>query len=170
MPYPIVRSNNARACDLRKTFRLATLIALIASLLACARERDPETAYNHAWDEFQHGDLVHAEQEANNGYRDFHESGSEWAWKFAILKSRILYERGLYGDVLKLLSSESVPPLGEQLIQKYRFEGMALTALHLFPEAERKLSQADQVCAVSDYAPCADVVSARGMLEMARAR
>jgi CHAT domain-containing protein len=162
------RRSKTSAFDCRATLKLVTLLLSIIPLVTCARPRDPQTIYNRAWDAYQHGDLVRAEQEADKGYSDTHSSSSEWAWKFVILRARILYQRGLYEATLKLLSSELPPPSGELLVQKYRFEGMADTSLHLFPEAEQKFGEADRVCASSNYSPCADVVAARGMLEMAR--
>ncbi|MGO8793774.1 MAG: CHAT domain-containing protein [Candidatus Sulfotelmatobacter sp.] len=70
---------------------------------------------------------------------------------------------------MKLLSSEPALPAGELAVQKYRFEGMAFTALHRFADAEQRFAQSDVLCASHSFAPCADVLNARGMLEMARA-
>jgi CHAT domain-containing protein/Tfp pilus assembly protein PilF len=72
-------------------------------------------------------------------------------------------------DALKLLSSEpAAGPSGELAVQKLRYEGLAYTSLHDFFAAERQFDDADRLCATSEYPACADVVTARGMLEMAR--
>jgi CHAT domain-containing protein/Flp pilus assembly protein TadD len=72
---------------------------------------------------------------------------------------------------LTVLSSETAAgPSGELAVQKSRFEGLAYSSLRDFPAAEREFDEADRRCAASDYPACADVVSARGMLEMARGR
>jgi CHAT domain-containing protein/Flp pilus assembly protein TadD len=125
--------------------------------------------FDHAWNAFQHGDLGRAEQEANGGYSDYRSLGPDWAWKFAILKARILYQKGRSEDVLLVLSSEAtVPPTEELVLQKSRFAGLAFASLHRFPEAEQEFDKADKLCHASNYPPCADVVAARGMMEMAR--
>ena len=144
-------------------------ILAIAFLCGCSGHRDPRAAFDRAWNTFRHGDLQRAEKEAKEGYDDFHGSSPEYAWKFTILRARILYARGRYEEVLRLLSSEhTVLPPGELVVQKYRFEGMAYTSLRLFPEAERSFGDAERVCASANYEPCADVLNARGMLQMAR--
>src|SRR5258708_4515995 len=149
--------------------KLLCLIFAIVLLFACRREKDPQAVFDRAWNAFQHGDLAHAEQEANKGYDRFRGLGPDWAWKFAILRARVLYQRGLNEDVLKVLSSEKTSvPSGEMEVQKYRFEGLASVSLRRFAEAEQKFGEAEHVCSVSDYLPCADIVAARGMLEMAR--
>jgi CHAT domain-containing protein len=149
------------------TCGLITLVILIGSLTSCAR-KDPKSVYDHAWAAFQHGDLTSAEHEADRGYKDFHLLSSDWAWKFTILKSRVLYERGLYQEVLKQLSSEPATPEGELVVQRHRFEGMAYTSLHLFSEADRVFNEAERICVSTQYVACGDVANARGMLEMAR--
>jgi CHAT domain-containing protein/Tfp pilus assembly protein PilF len=169
-PLPLRSYNPTRrwwTCDAR-TQGLVPLILAIACLSVCSHHRDPQAVFDHAWDAFRHGDFARADREAKKGYDDFHSSSPEWAWKFTILRARILNHEGSYEGVLKLLSSESAAPPGELAVQKYRFEGMAYTSLHRFSEAERGFVDADVICASSNYAPCADVLAARGALEMAR--
>lgn len=150
---------------------LAALLLAITCLPACSGHRNPQVEYDHAWAAFQHGDLARADQEATSGYHQFHSVGPEWAWRFAILRARVLYQRGLNQDALTVLSSETAAgPSGELAVQKLRFQGLAYSALHDFPAAEREFDEADRRCTASDYPACADVVSARGMLEMARGR
>jgi CHAT domain-containing protein/Tfp pilus assembly protein PilF len=137
--------------------------------IACSRRGDPQGAYDRAWAAFQHGDLTRADQEAAAGYENFKSLGPEWGWKFAILRARVLSERGMNEDALKLLSSQTqTVPIGELEVQKSRVEGLALSAMHNFPKAEEAFANADRVCAMHNYSPCADVIGARGNMEMAR--
>jgi CHAT domain-containing protein len=153
-----------------KVLTLVSVTLLISCLQNCARRSDPQAAYDHAWRAFQHGDLVGAQKEADKGYTDFRSAGSDWAWKFTILRARTLYQRARYEEALKLLSSEPSPPsTGESAIQRHRFQGLSYTSLHLFPDAERELREAERLCTVPDYPVCGDVVSAEGKLEMERA-
>ena len=151
-----------------RTLDLLALTLLVASLSACTRRPDPRAEFDVAWDLYQHGNLVRADEESKKGYDHLQHSSPEWAWKFTILRARILHEEGRYEDVLKLLSSEPAAPAGELLVQKYRFEGMAYAFLHRFPEAEDTFREAEEVCAASHYPACTDVLSARGRLEMER--
>lgn len=149
--------------------KLTALVLMIFFSLGCARRRDPQSAYDHAWGTFLRGDLIRAQEEADKGYHRFHGTSPEWAWKFTILQARILYVRGMYEDVLVRLSSEtSSLPAGEPAVQKNRFQGLAYTFLHRFPEAEQQFGEAEQICAASENPACIDVVDSRGRLEMQR--
>ncbi|MGB8014039.1 MAG: CHAT domain-containing tetratricopeptide repeat protein [Terriglobales bacterium] len=112
-----------------------------------------------------------AASEAEKGYKDFHTAGPEWAWKFTILRARVLHLRGMDDEALKLLSSEPTPPpSGELAVQKLRWEGLAYASLHKFTEADEAFRKAEQLCTVVHYPVCADVVGAQGVLEMDRGR
>src|SRR5579871_3984292 len=89
-----------------RILQIMALLLPIASLPACSRQHNPQSAYDHAWKAFQQGDLARAEKETGRAYDDFHNGSPEWAWKFTILRARVLYERGLYDEVLKLLAAE----------------------------------------------------------------
>jgi CHAT domain-containing protein len=155
-------------CAGARALEFVALMLLAAVTTACSRHRDPQAAFDNARDVFRHGDLVRAEKEAKKAYDDFHGSSPEWAWKFTILRARILREEGRYEDVLKLLSAEPATPTGELEVQKLRFQGMAYAFLHRFPEAEQTFRAAEKKCAASEHVACADVASARGRFEMER--
>ena len=152
---------------LQKSIVLATLFA---SLLCCARRRDPQAALDHARQIFRHGDMVPAEAEAKRGYDEFHSLGPDWAWKFTILRASILSWRGLNNDVLQLFASESKPPIDQELeVKKQRLEGAAYASLHKYEEAEQRLRRAEEICSTFDCPACGDLVTARGWLEMSYA-
>ena len=141
----------------------------VAILLSCSRQRDPQAAFDHAKETLRKGDAVAAASEAEKGYRDFHTSGPEWAWKFTILKARVLHVRGMDDEALKLLASEpAAPPSGELAVQKLRWEGLAYASLHRFVKADEAFAKAEPLCKVAHYPVCADVVGAQGVLEMDR--
>jgi len=115
--------------------------------------------------------LVAAATEAEEGYKEFHGISAEWAWKFRLLEANIFYWRGMSKKVLDLLAAEPSPPAsGELAVRRHRLEGLALADLQLYPEADRKLLAAEQLCAASDYAACSDVIGARGTLELSQGR
>jgi CHAT domain-containing protein len=151
--------------------KLALLFLATACVSTCSRHRDPQVAYEHAAQAFQRGDMTAAGAEAEKDHKEFHNLSAEWAWKFTILRARVLYRRGIYDEVLTVLASEPAPPTtGELVVKRLRLEGLAYTSLHRFPEAEAELGKADGLCATSDYAACDDVANARGTLEMERGR
>ena len=140
------------------------LLFVVVGLSACSH-RDPQSAFDHAQETFQHGDLAGAQIEAEKGYNDFHSAGSEWAWKFRILQAKILYWRGLSDSSLAVLAAESAPLSSvDLLVQKKRIESLSLP----LSEAEGRLQEAVRLCTGSDSSACADLVGARGTLEMRR--
>lgn len=147
----------------------ALVFLAIACVAACSRQRNPQITFDHAFQTFQHGDMAAAGVEAEKGYKEFHGVSAEWAWKFTILKSRVLYRRGMYDQVLNVLASEpAAPPSGELTVKKRWLEGLAFTSLGKFPEAEHEFVEAEVPCTASDTTACADVLTARGTLEMKR--
>jgi len=118
---------------------------------------------------FRRGNMSAATVEAQKGYQDFHALGTEWAWKFRILQANALIWQGTSEQALSLLSSEPSPPsLGELAVEKQRLEGAAYIALNRLSEAEKKIREAERICAISDSPPCANVTLERGSLEMER--
>jgi CHAT domain-containing protein len=159
---------HAREADASFVARAALLALVFVGLPACSH-RDPQAAYDHGVQTFWQGNIAAAAEESEKDYKEFHSVSREWAWKFTILRARIRYRQGMNNEVLNVLGSESdAPPSGELTVQKLRWEGLAYVSLHKFVEAEQTLGQADRICAISDYPVCAEVVNARGTLEMQR--
>lgn len=156
------------ACSEMRGSRAVSLFLVLICLFACAH-RVPQSAFDQAERTLQHGDITDAAKKAEEGYRDFHSVNTEWAWRFAILRARILHWQGRDDEVLVLLATEPRPPSsGELAVKKRRLEGAAYISLHRFAEAERKLAEAERLCSVAIYTSCIDVVSSRGILEMER--
>lgn len=142
-------------------------ILVLACLSACVGHRDPQATFDHAEQTLRRGDMAAAAEEAEKGYKDFHAISPGWAWKFTILKASVLRWQGMNDKVLKVLASESEPPAyGDLAVQRQRLEAVAYASLQEFQEAERKLTEAERLCAASDYPACADVVRAQAVLAM----
>jgi CHAT domain-containing protein/Flp pilus assembly protein TadD len=156
-------------CTRARALRTLSLILSLALQLDCSRRRDPQAALDHAVQTLRQGDAATAASEAEKGYKDFHAAGPEWAWKFTILRARILYQRSMNDEALKVFASEPAPlPPGELTIQKLRWQGLIYASMHRFPDAEQKLSDAEQLCAALVAPACAEIVHARGEMEMER--
>jgi CHAT domain-containing protein/Tfp pilus assembly protein PilF len=147
---------------------IALAVALILAV-ACSHRRDPNTAFEHALGTLNSGDATAATKEAEEDYREFHNAGTEWAWKFAVLKARALYRRGMYDEVLAVLANEPGEPSSIDLaIRKRWIEGLAYTSLRKLPEADQKLQETEPMCKGADSAVCGDVADARGTVAMQR--
>jgi len=149
---------------------LVSLLFLIAFTNACARQTDPQSVFDHAMLAFRTGQVAKAEQEAEAGYKQFHNRGSEWAWKFLLLQADALAWRGMNDRVLPLIASEKTAPSGDLVIRKARVEGSAYNSLHRFQEAEQKFLEAQQFCRDSSSPDCNDVLLERGFMEMSRGK
>jgi CHAT domain-containing protein len=147
------------------------LVLGLATLQGCSRRRDPQAVLDHAMQTLHKGDMIAASSEAERGYKDFHAVSPGWAWKFTILKARVMHLRGLDSEVIRLLTSEPAPPTaGELAVQRLRWEGLAYSSLNRFTEADEAFQGAERLCAATDYPVCADVIGAQGVLEMDRGR
>jgi CHAT domain-containing protein/tetratricopeptide (TPR) repeat protein len=113
--------------------------------------------------------MAAAEIEAQDGYKEFHNRSPELAWKFTILKARILSWRGMSDRALETLNGEAVGiPSVELGVQKKRLEAVAYLSTGKFGDADRSLAEAERECALARYDVCGDLPSARGSFEMAR--
>jgi CHAT domain-containing protein/Flp pilus assembly protein TadD len=162
----------SRQSGRNRGLRLAAWFAVISQIVllaGCRRPRDPQAVYDHARETLRRGDPAAAASEAERGFNEFHNKSVDWSWKFTILRARALYSQGKSQEALAILASgPAAGPTGESGVQKLRWQGLAYTSLHKFSEAEQVLSEAEQLCSVSAYRVCGDVLGAEGDLEMER--
>ena len=64
-------------------------------------------------------------------------SGPDWAWKFAILKARVLHCSGMYEEALNPFFRAEPRSSGELGVEKLWLEGLPYASLHKFAEAEQ---------------------------------
>jgi CHAT domain-containing protein len=146
------------------------LVFLLAFLVACARRNDPQSTFDHVKQDFRNGHVAKAQQEAEWGYKQFHNRGPEWAWKFLLLEADALSWRGMNDRVLPLIGSEKTEPPPELVIWKTWLEGSAYDSMHRFVEAEQKFAEGEELCRGSSSPDCTDVLLERGVMEMNRGR
>ena len=143
-------------------------LLLLACGLSC-RNDNPQATFEHARRTFRHGDLIQSQQEAEEGYRQFSRRSPEWAWKFRILEAECILWRGMSQETIALLNSQQTQPGERNLaIEALALEGVAYADLHRFPDAERTLGRAEQLCAATDLAVCGNVIQANGVLAVER--
>jgi CHAT domain-containing protein len=145
------------------------LLLIITCGIACRRQENPQVAFGHAYKAFLRGDLKLSQEEADREYQRLRNSNSQWSWKFRILEAQSLLWRGMYQQVLTLLSSPPDRPDDRQSwLEVLALEGTARARLHDFPAAEAKLGQAIEACQIFHEATCGDVIRAQGILAIQR--
>ena len=107
-----------RACQKSPQIEMILLTLILVFPSACTK-RDPQAAFEHAQKVLEQGDINSAAKEAEVGYKDFHTVNSEWAWKFTILRGRVLHWQGRNDEMLALFGTEPNPPsTGELAVKK----------------------------------------------------
>jgi CHAT domain-containing protein/Tfp pilus assembly protein PilF len=84
------------------------------------------------------------------------------------LEAESLLWRGMSQEALTLLNSQPTRPEERDFIEMLALEGVAYAHLHQFPDAERVLGRAEQLCASTDAAVCGNVIRANGVLAVER--
>ena len=120
--------------------------------------------YNHAWQLFLHGKLPESQREATASAQRFQGVDPAWASKFQLLQADSMLYRGMIDEPLVLLAAwrpDSNHPEG--IVEKLAIEAVALTHKQQLSEAGKALSEAEAICEGRDYAPCGEVLRARGL-------
>jgi CHAT domain-containing protein len=136
---------------------------VVGALLSCSRGRAPDSELADANREFSQGDLERSQQDAQRGYQRFR-TQPEWAWKFRVLEARAALWRGMHPDVLRILDTPGPSDQPDILISQLSLRGVATAYIHNFPEAERLLNQATELCAQQAAAGCGELLQSRGLL------
>src|SRR5207244_854976 len=131
-----------------RTLDRVLLLCCLGWALSCNRgSTTPDLFYAHANRAFLHGDLKQSQDEAARGYQQFRDSHPEWASRFRVLEARAALWRGLYEEVLQLLSSattsEDQPDFA---IPALTLTGVAHTYLANFESAQRDIDNATRLC------------------------
>src|SRR5260370_18126538 len=92
----------------RRTHKWAILLLCLAWFSVCSQHPQalPEPYYAAVRLKFQRGDLLVAQEEANQAYGQFAKTSPDWAVRFRVLQAEILVWRGMSKEALALLDSE----------------------------------------------------------------
>jgi len=153
-----------------KSFRFGcAALSCVLLLLTDVTPITAPAAYENARKLFLKGDLSNSQYEAESGYRRFVISNPAWASKFQMLDAEVMSKRGLYEDVLRLLSARQAAPNDpEGNIRKLTLEGIALIELDRTSEGDERLANAGNLCARWPYPSCGGVLRARGFFAIER--
>jgi CHAT domain-containing protein/tetratricopeptide (TPR) repeat protein len=124
-----------------------------------------QVAYGYVVRMFQLGDLARSQREAGQEVRQLQVSNPDWAARFKLLQAEILVRRGMYDDALRLLADDHLDSrFPEDLVHKLAIEADAFTHQKRLADADRKLSQAEDLCKSSNCEDRAYVLRTRGLL------
>src|SRR5205085_2598354 len=153
----------------------SVLLSLVFSLSSCTSHNkysDPQKVFERTRSDYLRGHLTDAQHDADIAVQYFSKNQPEWEWKFRLLQGEILIKRGLSKDALELLA----PPLPPRFaktdlpIRQHLLQGLGYVALGQLGEAESSLQQAEQLSTVTQTDLVAEVVLARGILDVRQNR
>ena len=160
-----------------RRFRYLILLPLLFLLaLRDTRGIEARAQYARAQQLFLQGFLEKSQQEAELGYRRSLADSSDqldlsnWALKFRLLEAQAMVWRGMYDSALKILSALPMPGKGAEnlKIQKLTLEAGALTRLQQASDADKKLEEAERLCAKVAFPECGGVLQARAVWAWSR--
>jgi len=138
--------------------------------LSCHRGDSPQVSYERALRTFQHGDLIHSQEAAAEGYRRFSPSAPQWGWKFRILEAESLLWRGKYRDVLTLLDSPSTPSSPDDVVSVITLRAIAHARQLDLATADREMSELEKLCSGMTSSACGKAFQGRGLIALAQNR
>lgn len=141
----------------------------MGALLSCSHSGALDADFADANREFIQGDLEKSQQDAKLGQQRFR-GQPERAWKFRILEGRAAAWRGMYPDVLKILETPGPSNQPDLLISYLSLRAVASAYTHNFPESERLLTQATELCTAQAAASCGELLQSRGLLASQQGR
>jgi CHAT domain-containing protein/Flp pilus assembly protein TadD len=141
------------------------LLLLLLIPLEDTRPESAQTAYNHAVQTFQRGNLAGSQQEAELGAWQFQVSQPTFATKFLLLQAETMARGGMYNNALRLLVGYR-PDANylEETVRKLAIEADALTRQQQLSDADQRLTQAENLCKSANVASCSYVLRSRGYL------
>src|SRR5579864_6654922 len=95
---------------------LTGVFLMLVCGLGCRPRESAEASFKNAQRTLRRGELIRAQQEAEQGYYRFHSSSPEWATKFRNLHAEALLLRGMYLQALTLLESDPSVPGNQDLM------------------------------------------------------
>jgi CHAT domain-containing protein/Tfp pilus assembly protein PilF len=143
---------------------LLSLCAAMATGCNPPSKQSLSTLYVGAYSVLQTGELQAALQSAEQGFQQTRESDPVWNYKFRVLKAEALAGLGRASESLDTLVVDPPPQLagGEFSVRRRIIQARALCRLDRFPEAELRLTDAEQLAASGDPDALGEVALTRG--------
>jgi len=154
----------------RGPLALISCVAISLSLLACTHRDAPQTKLEYLQYLLRRGELVRAQQGAEQASSYYLRIDSYWSWKFRLLAATAMSFRGMSEPLLRLLAPEVPESLRNTEIAAHKniLEAWAYASLHRFSEADRALSRAQSLCKAFNSPLWGDLLKTQGLLEIDR--
>jgi CHAT domain-containing protein len=131
---------------------------------------DPATVFETIRSDFQHGNLLAAQQAVEKARKDFSGKGADWPMKFRLLEAEILIYRGHRPEVIALLDSPGVsyPIAGDLAIKRNLLCGMAHAALNQTQKSDWELHEARRLSDESNSELSGEVLQTDAVVQIYR--
>jgi CHAT domain-containing protein len=148
-------------------------VFLAAMTLAGCRSSvtpDPATIFQNIQNDFQHGNLVAAQQKAEQARKNFSASGADWAMKFRLLEAESLIYQGRRPEVIALLNSPGVtyPAAGDLAIKRNLLCGLAHATLGQEQQSDTELQEARRLSDASNSELNGEVLQTEAIIQINR--
>jgi tetratricopeptide (TPR) repeat protein len=151
---------------------LAVALLTVGTLGGCRSpaKADPATTWQNIRSDYVHGNLLVAQQNAEQAQKDFSASSADWALKFRLLEAEILIDQGRRPEVIALLNSPSVsyPTVGDAAIKRNLLCGLAHAKLGQAQQADTELQEAGRLSEASNSSLRGEVLGAEAVVQISR--
>jgi CHAT domain-containing protein len=160
------------AASIRKWGARSSIVVLLPLIILFrvqdTRAGGAQTAYSYDRQLLVRGQLAQCQLEAELGYQRYRLVDLDWAAKFRLLEAEVMLWRGLSDGTMNILSQLPAPSQRDNLVKALALEGAVLTRRQLFPDADRKLKEAEDLCSRRALPSCGEVIRARGVFALNR--
>jgi CHAT domain-containing protein len=151
---------------------LAVALLTAGPLAGCRSpaKADPATAWQNIRSDYVHGNLLVAQQDAEQARKDFAASSADWAMKFRLLEAEILIDQGRRPEVIALLDSPGVsyPTMGDAAIKRDLLNGLAHAKLGQAQQADTELQEARRLSEASNSSLSGEVLGTEAVVQISR--
>jgi CHAT domain-containing protein len=128
-----------------------------------------QRAYSHALALYHRGQLLRAQQEAEEGFRVFREADADWTARFLILDAEVALWRGFFRDALQTLA-QAHPPASDpgETVHALTVEAQARAYQGDLTVAVQRLDVAERICTGRLYPQCGSLFKTEGSVALLR--
>jgi CHAT domain-containing protein len=145
---------------------------IIFAATGCHRPNQfsPEQSYRDSWLALRRGDTLAALAGANAALRAVRSPGSDWYWRFTVLKAETLQQQRLNNEALALLQPQLPASLAssDTAIWRKTTQGAASSFQQQFTEAERFFNEAEALARSNHPELLGEIALRRGTLSFLR--
>ena len=140
--------------------------------MGCQPAATPEATFLRIQQAMRLGHLDEALRDADAASAKYGTGNPQSAARFRVQKAHILMLRGSYSESLELLKEPLPAPLGhtDTAVERKMVQGLSYKFLQQFVNADRSISEAEDLAASINSSLLGDVAQTRGMFELDKKR